>query len=232
MKTLLTSTALVAMLATSAMANSLTSTNTVDWAGNSGNGSTPIDTVACTFVQTTDGTMEIGADGKTWTTTAAATVELLVRNGYADGNAGTGANPFDFKYALDKITVQPVKKDGTTLGGSVWEVGGTAEYSAVVDYTDTLAAVVTAKPAGWTNTNVTVVSDGQSPASDKLEITQTGAESGTVEIKLGGTATVDLPANTVLAANTEYKVTHLVTCMQNGTAGPWDNGVNTGTTNN
>jgi hypothetical protein len=231
MKTLLTSTALVAMLATGATANTLSSTNTVDWAGNSGGGGNGTDTVECTFSENTEGTMTYNETDKKWTTTVDASVKILVRNGYGDATGlVAGGNPFAYKYALDKITVQPVNKDGTTLGGSVWEVGGSnAEYPAAVDYND--GAVVTDKPAGWTSVSVTPGTDNQTVESETLEITQTDATSGYVTVSLGGTATVALPTNTVLDANTAYKVRHLVTCMQNGTAGPWNNGVDTDTTN-
>jgi hypothetical protein len=230
MKTLLTSTALVAMLATGATANTLSSNDTVDWAGNSGDGNNGISTVACTFVETVDGTMEIGADGKTWTTTADATVEILVRNGYSDAtganNLDTSTNPghYDFKYALGNITVEPVSKDGATVKGSVWSVDD--EFDAKVDYDNAVADLVTNNPANWSNVTVT---PGTTTTTDSetLTITADTAQSGTVRLSIGGTAVVALPTNTVLDANTEYKVRHRVTCMQNGTSGQWVGGVDT-----
>ena len=230
MKTLLTSTALVAMIATSATANPLTTTGTVDHVGNTGDGNNPIDQVGCTFVETTDGTMEIGADGKTWTLANDATVKLLVRNGYGD-NAGannldnsTTPSHYDFKYALGNITVQPVSKDGATVKGSVWSADD--EFDATVDYDDAVADLVTGNPAGWSNVSVAVGTTATT-GSETLTITADTAQSGTVNLSIGGTAVVDLPANTVLDANTTYKVRHLVTCMQNGTSGQWVGGVDT-----
>ncbi|MGB0398742.1 hypothetical protein, partial [Stenotrophomonas sp.] len=63
-------------------------------------------------------------------------------------------------------------------------------------------------PAGISDSNnIKVV-----PAADNL--------SGIYELSIGGTATMDYAnTNDRLDANTEYKVRHLVTCMQNGTSG-------------
>ena len=233
MKTLLTSTALVAMLATGAAANTLTSTDSVYWRGNTGDNDN-IDKVQCTFSDNVEGVMTYNESNKTWTTTSDATVKVLVRNGYADTGSNTGTSPFDLKYALDYIKVEPVKKDGTTKEGSVYEVGGNnAEYDAKVLYDNT--GVLSATPSGWTAVTATVANDAPDGRSDTITVEDPNGDttqSGYVTLSIGGTAELTgLGANDVLDANADYKVRHLVTCMQNGTNGPWADGVDTDLTN-
>ena len=234
MKTLLTSTALVAMMSTSAMANTLSSSTTVDHVGNTGTGGTPIDTVACTFVDTSDGTMTYAENrdtdgnptgGGVWTLNDDATVKLLVRNGYGDATGAGGTSPFDYKYALSGISVQPADKNGDatpTYQGYVITADGSVEHEANVDYTET--GIVIAYPG----TGAPTVSRAFTSAGELITVSAAGDNlSGYYKLKIGGTATLPAADGVILDANTTYKVRHIVTCIQNGTAGQWENGVDT-----
>jgi hypothetical protein len=197
MKTLLTSTALVAMLATGAMANQ---TDTVDWEGN-----TDDLTAGCSFIANTNGTMKYTEtlSGTTltgvWTTDNAADVTIVVRQDAADANNNTTG-----------VTVVPVKADGTTPGETIFQVdnsgafvGGT-EVAATIDYTATgNASSVVLKPTGW----------NESIAATEVKVNNTG-NSGVIDLDIAGTATLD--AGVVADANGDYRVRHLITCFNNG----------------
>ena len=201
MKTLLTSTALVAMIATSASATSANQTGTTDWAGD-----TDHLTPGCWFVANEDGAMEYtettnnSAVTGVWTTTDAADVTIVVRqDNDTPANNTTG------------VTVVPVKADGITPGETIFQVDDNGDLVAGTEIAADIkynvsgnSSSVVSKPTGW----------NESIAENEVKVNNSG-HSGQIDLDIAGTATI-LDAN-LANANADYRVRHLITCFNTGT---------------
>ena len=211
MKTLLTSTALVAMMSTSAMAFTAGPSTTFDWQGDSSDGTNGV-VAECTFTGNTDGTMELNADKVTWETTTAASVTVTARN---------GSKATDMR--IGSIVVDPVQSDLTTQGGQLQQLDAANNvvdtWDAEVDYEDTMGGNT---PAGWTLLVApAIISNSSVGNSDMAVFTDNEAINGKTanltsaswKIELAGTATPALGSNEVLDGNTKFRVQHRVTCF-------------------
>ena len=187
MKTLLSSAALVAVMASGASAAGYT-----HWVGNT---TTNDFDAGCTFVTNTNGTYTYDESSETWTVNDAADVTIEVRNSPA--------------VTVGYIQVEPVNKAGDTVGGTVWSA--TDEWDADVDYTTSTVDM----PPNWG------VPASTSPLT-QIYIQDTGSyaspvnpTSGIVDIDIDGTATITgFGANEIIDAGTEYRTSHMITCMQ------------------
>ena len=201
MKTLLTSTALVAMMTTVAVADQ---TGTTDW-----NGDTDHLNPGCYFASNTDGVMEYaesesnGVITGVWTTTTAANVKIVVRQDAANSaNNTTG------------ISVVPAKEDGTP-GEVVFSAVDGDEIPADVQYTRDLGGL--SAPTNWY--------EGQS-SNKRIAVNAVinGGVSGLVDIDVAGTATITAQSGTsnndLPNANEDYVVRHLITCYNGSTSDP------------
>jgi hypothetical protein len=200
MKTLLTSTALVAIIATSATADQ---TGTTYWTGNTNNLS-----AGCYFIENSNGTMEYsesqngGVVTGVWKTTDAADVKIVVRQ---DNTRSTPA-------VTQFVQVDPLKEDGSATGGEVFQtdsngaaVAGTV-IPAVVDYKVSGIVSTVDAPTDWT----TNVESSYIQASPRIR-----GLSGVVDIDIQGTATITTSSTQrdLVDANAEYRVRHLITCF-------------------
>lgn len=189
MKTLLSSAALVAVMASGASAAGYT-----HWVGNT---TTNDFDAGCTFVTNTNGTYTYDESSETWTVNDAADVTIEVRNSPA--------------VTVGYIQVEPVNKAGDTVGGTVWSA--TDEWAADVDYTTSSFTT----PPNW-GTPTT-----GNPFPNKIYLQDIGSyntttvnpTSGTVDIDIDGTAKITgFGANEIIDADTEYRTSHMITCMQ------------------
>jgi hypothetical protein len=186
MKTLLSSAALVAVMASGASAAGYT-----HWVGDTTNNNF---NPGCTFTTNENGVYTYDESTKTWTVTNPADVTIEVRNSPT--------------VTVGYIQVDPVNKAGDTVGGTVWST--TDEWTADVLYT---GSVIT-KPSPW---------DQPAPTGNynKIYLEDTGSfagvnpTSGIVDIDIDGTATITgFGTNEIIDANTEYRTSHMITCMQ------------------
>ena len=198
MKTLLTSTALVAMMTTVAVADQ---TGTTEWRGD-----TDHLNPGCYFASNTNGVMEYaesesnGVITGVWTTTTAANVKIVVRQDIANPDNNTTG-----------ISVVPAKRDGTPGEEVIGTFGD--PIPADVVYTSPLGGV--SAPTNWTQ--------GQS-TNKRIAVNAyqglTGV-SGLVDIDVAGTATITAQSgstnNDLPNAKSDYAVRHLITCFNNGT---------------
>ena len=194
MKTLLTALTTTALLATSTSANVIGS-GTARWNGNTNNIPS-----GCTFMENVPGTMKYDDATAEWATDLAAYVKIKTRNGNATNDPVT-----------NNIKVEPVHKDGTTLGGQVYSTtaGTNLVYPATINYTATSsAAVTTLDPSSVSGPNHISTNINTSG----IQIGNVNQSSGVIMIDIGGTA--KLAAGTVIDANTAFRVNHLVTCIQ------------------
>ena len=194
MKTLLTALTATALLATSANATVI-GTGTTTW-----NGDTNFLLPGCVFMENDSGTMKYDEASLTWATDLAAYVKIKTRNGNATNDPVT-----------NNIKVEPVRKDGTTLGGEVYSTtaGTSLVYPATLDYTATSSAAVTSlDPSSITGPNHLSTNIN----TNGIQIGNVSQSSGVIQIDIGGTA--KLANGTVIDANTAFRVNHLVTCIQ------------------
>lgn len=202
MKKLLTTAVIVALSATTALSNN----NSFSWVGKTDG----IDS-GCFFTETRDGemTMSRSKSGKItyWYTSDPAELKITVRQ---------SGDPTKAK--IKRITIEPVKSDGTTIGGSVWRrdsEGKLQEFEATVNYRTNLATgtQVVDMPKGWVlDYEKTVTLDERITLS--ASSTQT-VKSGIVELYVGGTAVhVNRSSDAQIDADVEYTVSHLTTCLQ------------------
>lgn len=202
MKKLLTTAVIVALATTSALANN----NSFSWVGKTDG----IES-GCFFTETRDGAISMGKSksGKItyWYTTDPAELKIMVRQ---------SGDPQKAK--IERITIEPVNSDGTTLGGSVWRrdsEGKLQEFDATVNYRTDLATgtQVVDMPKGWVlDYEKTVTLDERITLS--ASSTQT-VKSGIVELYVGGTAVhVNRSSEAQIDADVEYTVSHLTTCLQ------------------
>ena len=194
MKTLLTALTTTALLATSANATVL-GTGTAPW-----NGNTNFLVAGCEFKENVSGTMKYDEATTEWATDQAAYVKIKTRNGNATNDPVT-----------NNIKVEPVKKDGATPGGEVYSTtaGTDLVYPATINYTATSsAAVTTLDPSSVSGPNHISTNINTSG----IQIGNVNQSSGVIMIDIGGTA--KLAAGTVIDANTDFRVNHLVTCIQ------------------
>ena len=215
MKTLLTSAALAAMLATSASAfTSPTVAGTAVW-----NGQSPTIGDTCSFQTNTPGKMNYDKNTYTWSTeggdgTAAVVELLLVKQ--------AGNNPIYPK----NIKVEPAVWDGNSMraGGSTIDIHNgnstsnplsvpTEIHKATVDYGDPTGgpskveldtgngfSVITGQGATKVNTN-------------SIEIDDQGNINGVLKITVGGSA-VHNAQPPVLTSAEDYQASHIITCTQ------------------
>jgi hypothetical protein len=193
-KTLLTALTATALLATSANAIVI-GTGTTTW-----NGDTNFLLPGCVFEENVSGTMKYDEATTEWATDQAAYVKIKTRNGNATNDPVT-----------NNIKVEPLGKDGTTVVGEVYSTtaGTNLVYSATLNYAATSSAAgTTLDPSsviGPSHISTNINSNG-------IQIGNVNQSGGVIQIDIGGTA--KLAAGTVIDANTDFRVNHLVTCIQ------------------
>lgn len=223
MKALLTSTALLVTLA----AGSASAAGYVHWEGDT-NDLSP----GCTFTNTQDGTMNYTenadpAQGGTWSVSTAATTTVQVRH---NGSGTTGA------VVVDYISVVPANYDGnrhangqngtsntwgTGSSGTVWSenADGTRrdEFAVVLDYNGGGTSSSVVAPSAW-QTSVSNDSIVVKDLGTGTNANGSGPTSGNITISVGGDADLFRSSPSFSAplmdANTEYWISHLITCVQ------------------
>ena len=194
MKILLTALTTTVLLASSASATVIGS-GQAPWNGDTNNLPT-----GCTFMENEPGTMKYDDATAEWATDLAAYVKIKTRKSNSTGDPVT-----------NNIKVDPVRKDGTTLGGEVFSTtsGTSLVYPATINYTATSsAAVTTLDPSsviGPAHISTNINTNG-------IQIGNVNQSGGVIHIDIGGTA--KLASGTVIDANTDFRVKHLVTCIQ------------------
>lgn len=194
--------AAIAALFTSTVASA---TGTFHWRGKTDNLES-----GCFFTENFDGAMTLSKSksGKLtyWYTTDPAEVKIMVRQ---------SGDPY--KPNIRSIMVEPVRSDGTTLGGSVWRVtnDGIQEWGATVSYRTNLKQGTRAVylPKGWV-----LDYDKTIKLDDRITLTASSTarvDSGIVELLIGGIAVVvTADSDAKFDANADYTVSHLTTCLQ------------------
>jgi hypothetical protein len=192
MKTLLTSAALAAMVASSASATTIR-TGVATWGGSTNNLGP-----ACDFIQNDAGVMEFDESTMTWTTTTAAIVRIKTRL----------TNDANNDPVTNNIKVEAAKKDGVTLGEEVFNTasGSTEVHAADIKYNASGNASTVVGPAGYNAASVNV-------NDNNINIGSTGGNPGVYTINISGTAKIT-DSNAVLNSNADYRVNHLVTCIK------------------
>ena len=214
MKTITTIAASMMLMATTASAvtyydasnNVFTGPATTDWVGTEDDSVLPD---MCKFTANTDGTMKLsGLNSQDWETSSANAAKVTL----------------EFRGITNKIMVEAddsaINQVGSGTGnGAIVEQGSGSflgTFDADVTY-DNSTMVVTYD--GTSATKSATVNAGDQSFQVVLDSTSTGSNSavtsytaGVAEIEIAGFAKPT--GNAIYDANTEYRVTHKVTCVQ------------------